>query len=1046
MKPRFKAASILLLCAMLLSLVPAAMASGSVSAAQTCTDRAQFVSDVTVPDGTRFEAGTAFKKTWRLKNVGTCTWSTSYQLVFDSGERMGGPASTAFTGSVAPGATVDLTVDLTSPSAAGRYRGYWKFKNAAGVLFGIGAAANRSWWVEINVTSSVPGGSVALDFTTSAKDATWSSGAGGLSFPGTDGDAKGFALVKDRPQFESGLEFSKPGLLLAPQNITNGFIQGVYPDFKVEGGDSFQATIGCEAGATTCYVAYRLDYQVGNTIKTFWTFREKFEGWTYNANISLAPLSGQTVKFILYISAYGSPAGDRALWGNPVITRKGIVPPPITVTPGGPTLTPTVTRTPGPVTVTVPPSGCDKAQFVADVNVPDGTVFQPGATFTKTWRLKNVGTCPWTKSYQLVFFSGEQMGAAASAAFPQDVAVGQTVNISMNMTAPSAAGSYRGYWMFKNANGALFGIGAQANRAWWVDIRVSGPTVTPGGPTRTPTATVTPGGPTVTPIANSAYDFATNACAASWFSGAGSLPCPGTDNDNKGFVLKVTNPKLETGAIDPRPAILTFPQAINNGYIQGFYPPFRVQNGDRFRSTINCEGGASLCYVAFRLDYQTGTDPIRTFWGPFLERVDTPPRFYNVDVDLSSLAGRDVKFILTVLAAGTAQNDRALWVGPHIYRVGATSGLTPIVTTVVPTTAVPTTAVPTTPVPTTPVATTPPASTSFQNSRYNFKFTLPAGATIANQTDNSARVNLPIVTPGTNLSEKYIEVTVAEGQSTCAVTNYEGGTAIERVTINNIPFDKQTGQGVAAGNIYDWTGYSTVRNNACIVLAFVLHSTNPANHPTPPPVYDKAQESAVFDATMNTFNWLSSSGGTILSDDFSSPGWGTGADADSSVAYENNALKFLVFAKNFFVWSNPNAFDYQDVHLEVSVVNNSADTSTAFGMICNQHGENNFSFYYFAITPAGEYAIVKAEDGQPDVFLTNNGQWGFSDRIAQNASTYRLGADCGRGTLALYVDGIQIASVSDSSFTSGNVALFTWSGEDIAAANVSFDNFLMTEL
>ena len=57
-----------------------------------------------------------------------------------------------------------------------------------------------------------------------------------------------------------------------------------------------------------------------------------------------------------------------------------------------------------------------------------------------------------------------------------------------------------------------------------------------------------------------------------------------------------------------------------------------------------------------------------------------------------------------------------------------------------------------------------------------------------------------------------------------------------------------------------------------------------------------------------------------------------------------------------------------------------------------------------------------------------------------------IGADCGKGKLTLYVDGKQIASVSDSAYTTGNVALFTWSGEDVEAANVSFDNFLMTEL
>jgi len=661
MKSRVNVVSTLLLFALVLSALPAAALPASVSAAQACTDRAQFIADVTVPDGTRYDPGATFKKTWRLKNIGTCTWTTSYALVFDTGERMGASASITFPSSIASGQTVDVTVDMTAPTAPGHYIGYWKFKNAAGALFGIGVNANKSWWVEINVNGT-PTTNVALNFTDRAGEATWSSGAGGLSFPGTDGDAKGFALKKDKPKFESGIEAAQAGLLFSPQNITNGFIQGSYPVFRVESGDRFQTTVGCEFGATSCYVAYRLDYQVGSTIRTFWTFRERYEGWTYSANLDLSPLAGQDVKFILYMSAYGSPLGDRAVWGNPVIVRRGSVPPVVTVTGTPPTATPT--RTPGGVTVTVPPSACDKAQFISDVSIPDGTVMLPGATFTKTWRLKNVGTCAWTTSYQLVFFSGEQMGAASSAAFPKNVAIGETVDISINMTAPSAAGSYRGFWMFKNASGALFGIGTQANKPWWVDIRVSGPTVTPGGPTRTPTPTVTPGGPTVTPIVGSAYDFAGNACAASWFSGAGALNCPGTDGDAKGFVLKVTNPKLETGATDTRAGLLTFPQNVYSGYIQGFFPAFRVQSGDRFRSVVNCEGGATPCYVIFRLDYEVG-GTITTLW-QFTERYEG--LFYTADVDLSSLAGKDVKFILTVLAAGPATGDRALWVGPHIYR------------------------------------------------------------------------------------------------------------------------------------------------------------------------------------------------------------------------------------------------------------------------------------------------------------------------------------------------------------------------------------------
>ena len=65
---------------------------------------------------------------------------------------------------------------------------------------------------------------------------------------------------------------------------------------------------------------------------------------------------------------------------------------------------------------------------------------------------------------------------------------------------------------------------------------------------------------------------------------------------------------------------------------------------------------------------------------------------------------------------------------------------------------------------------------------------------------------------------------------------------------------KTAGQGAAAGNRYDWTAYATTSNNACISLAFILHSANPGNYATPPPVFDMPAESAVIGATMATFN------------------------------------------------------------------------------------------------------------------------------------------------------------------------------------------------
>ena len=600
MKYLSKFGTALLLVALVLSIVPSATHSAQ---AATC-NWAQFIADVTVPDGTNYAPGTAFKKTWRLKNIGTCAWnSNDVSLIFDSGEKMGAPASSALPTTVSPGQTVDITVDMTAPSAAGHYFGYYKFKSASGGVFGIGSTANKTFWVEINVTSS---SGTSYDFTANAASAAWSSGAGALTFPGTDGSANGFSLKLDKPKFENGIESAQAGLLFAPNNVNNGYVQAVYPAFKVQSGDRFQATIGCEYGSTTCYMAYRLDYQIGSgAVKTFWTFREKYEGWTYNVNLNLSSLAGQDVKFILVISAYGSPTGDRALWGNPIIARAGGTV--ITNTPS-----PTVTGTPPSPTPTKSatpiPSTCDRAQFISDVTVPDGTSFAPGFTFSKTWRLKNVGTCTWT-NYSLIFDSGEKMSGPDSALIPTSVAPGQTVDITISLTSPTTAGTYRGYWKLKNNTGIPFGIGSAGTKSFWVEIKVSGTGTVPSTPITpgTPATAVTP----ATPIAGTSYDFAANVCAAKWYSGAGELPCPGTNGDTKGFVL-ITNPsKLENGTTDNRSGLITFPQNINNGYIQGIYPVYKVKAGDKFRTVVNCESGATSCYVVFRTRLFTGWQFIR---------------------------------------------------------------------------------------------------------------------------------------------------------------------------------------------------------------------------------------------------------------------------------------------------------------------------------------------------------------------------------------------------------------------------------------------------
>jgi len=100
---------------------------------QPC-NKALYVSE-TVPDDTEYDVNESFTKTWRLKNIGTCTWNTNYKLVFASGEKMSGPSSQNLSVSVAPGEQADISVSLKAPGTAGTYKGIWNIVDDAGQTF-----------------------------------------------------------------------------------------------------------------------------------------------------------------------------------------------------------------------------------------------------------------------------------------------------------------------------------------------------------------------------------------------------------------------------------------------------------------------------------------------------------------------------------------------------------------------------------------------------------------------------------------------------------------------------------------------------------------------------------------------------------------------------------------------------------------------------------------------------------------------------------------------------------------------------------------------
>jgi hypothetical protein len=148
-----------------------------------CTDRIDFVSDVTVEDGADFDPGEHFTKTWRLRNAGTCTWTSSYDLVFSHGDAMSGPAAKALPGVVSPGQTLDLSVDLIAPDTEGGYQGYWMLRNVDDALFGIGAGADVAFWVEIEVIDPDSGGLVIPLIPMTPLIALYASSGTGQSLP-----------------------------------------------------------------------------------------------------------------------------------------------------------------------------------------------------------------------------------------------------------------------------------------------------------------------------------------------------------------------------------------------------------------------------------------------------------------------------------------------------------------------------------------------------------------------------------------------------------------------------------------------------------------------------------------------------------------------------------------------------------------------------------------------------------------------------------------------------------------------------------------------
>ncbi len=119
-----------------------------------CTLRGGDVVDVGVVDLARLVEGQVFDKIWRITNLGTCTWSTEYSLVFAGGEAMNGPDAVPLDRAVGPGESIDLRLRLNAPEGIGIFSGEWMLQNEAGEQFGIGEDGDQPLVVRVDVIST----------------------------------------------------------------------------------------------------------------------------------------------------------------------------------------------------------------------------------------------------------------------------------------------------------------------------------------------------------------------------------------------------------------------------------------------------------------------------------------------------------------------------------------------------------------------------------------------------------------------------------------------------------------------------------------------------------------------------------------------------------------------------------------------------------------------------------------------------------------------------------------------------------------------------
>lgn len=612
-----------------------------------CIDSAAFIRDVTIPDNTLLTGGQTFEKVWRLRNSGTCTWTTSYSLIFSSGDSMSGPAATPLPGSVGPGQEVDLRLSLRAPSRDGTYRGNWLLRNPSGITFGLGPSANQPFWVQI-VVGPTPtparnawrgeyfgsrdlSGAPAVVRSDSALDFSWGRNAPASGLPSDNFSVRWSrrlsmteGVYRFRLTSDDGARLWVDGRLVIDQ-WTDGSTREASVDLALRSGDydvrvefyehtgDARALLRWEQLASQTYPEWRAEYwfDVG-----------------MSSRLSLVRTDG-AIDF-----DWGSSSPAHILPSDNFSARW--------------------TRT----------VNFEAATYRVNALADDGIrIYLDGQLLIDEWH-DSPGTQVYSAqrnlsgAHQFLVAYYEHSGTARVRIWWERVEGTTTSTVPASATATGTPTPTITATLEPPTDTPTL----TATSAPATDTPTASATSAP--PTETPTATASPTETELPPGTELVFDFAEGYCYALWSSGAGALPCPGSEGDAVGYVIRLADAALESGqtAVD---VLLTHPQNAEGGYIEGVYSPITFLGNERFEAVIGCLSGQPSCVVTFELQYVTEGEVVRSL-ARWTEMFDG--QVSAVEVDLGSLAGQTVPLVLRVEANAEPSQAAAFWLRARILR------------------------------------------------------------------------------------------------------------------------------------------------------------------------------------------------------------------------------------------------------------------------------------------------------------------------------------------------------------------------------------------